>query len=1109
MNIIRKIINALLVSTLILSVNLSHATPPEAINIASQPLIVSSVVEPNLMLLMDTSGSMKAIVEDYDDTKTYGVCPSNLVLPRISNNRWIKHYFSVDNNGYPFFRYSGKHWGLSGNRSCFDKDARYYISLNNESTFKTYYNGNYLNYYFSNANQTNVDRFGVGALMKPGTVSRQMAGINALKNLVGTTDDNGINNMNIALAGFNNYDNRSNASRYYGATILSPLDDVDNGNHRRDLISAIEDLGASGGTPLASAASAIGRYFSIGTSPTYKISDSAKPFNNNSSTFNTNNKELFYSDGLKGPLPTRNVIQYSCQKNFMIALTDGEPSSDVNYHNILGAWDDGSVGGSNDFDDVLGALHDIDFRPDYTDGDADEISNLISYVIGFAIDFPLLERAAALGGGEYFTANNSAQLNASLAQATKSLLSKVGSVGAVTFSSAHLQSETTLFSATYNTGDWSGDLKAYTFTQTGEVASSPEWSASEKLNAMPHSDRNIMAYNDSTKTGVEFTYENLSGSALEQDLLSGPDINQSGGASDAADAALLLDYIRGDKSNEGILSHEYRSRDNLLGDIIDSSPFYIAKPNEKWPDYNPDHTVTFGSASKNYSKFKEKYKDRKEVIYVGANDGMLHGFSASVTSTPGKELFAYIPSAIASTDNNSGLHYLANQSYSHSYSVDDSPIARDVFIKSRVGGTKDWRTILVGGLRAGGRGIYALDVTDPDDFDNLSANADNIALWEFTNNDDPNLGYTYATPSIVKLNNKKWGVILGNGYNSGGSGTAQVFILFISKGINGEWRPGKDYIVLDTLVGSETIPNGLSATTIADLDNNGTADRIYAGDLEGNMWVFDISSDRHRDWETAYGSKVSPEPLFSAINEQGQKQPITIAPTITLNSKVMGQVGNLPNISVLFGTGRYLQADDVANYNDTMSFYSVWDSGKGNITRDGNSKNRGELKERAFKTQAADGTRSMDDAASKNEPIIYETTIAGQEPDYGWFIDLPETGERVLSKPRLRGGSVFFQTQTPSNAICESGGTSWLMVMDVNTGKYTSPPSFDANGDGHINSGDFGFVGVQMDQLVFATNIMEDQEIYLQDDEIETRHINEDLQMRSGVLSWFEYIKDW
>jgi len=397
------------------------------------------------------------------------------------------------------------------------------------------------------------------------------------------------------------------------------------------------------------------------------------------------------------------------------------------------------------------------------------------------------------------------------------------------------------------------------------------------------------------------------------------------------------------------------------------------------------------------------------------------------------------------------LHYLAEKDYGHRFYVDLTPSINDVYIKNR-SGSQAWRTILVGGLRAGGRGLYALDVSNGSQF-----SAANDILWEFTSKDDPDLGYTYSQPSIVMMPNGEWMAIVGNGYNSGedgdGDGKAKLFILKLEGGLDGAWQKDVDYWVIDTKAGSPTTPNGLSTVQVVDMNGDSVADRVYAGDLKGNMWAFDISGDSST-WGVAYGTTADPKPLFTAKDANGKAQPITTAPIIAFNPNVVTRAdktvsgvtepGNEPNLLVMFGTGKFLEMDDRQN-NDVMSYYSVWDANQA-------EKLRAQLKSRTLVT--AGGFRTITD----NGAIDWTS-------EFGWRMDLATNAaanigaERVVSGSQLLRKTLLFNTIIPDATICTAGGSGWLMGLDYDTGLTGNHPTFDTNKDGKVTNLDMPVAG--------------------------------------------------
>ncbi len=488
-------------------------------------------------------------------------------------------------------------------------------------------------------------------------------------------------------------------------------------------------------------------------------------------------------------------------------------------------------------------------------------------------------------------------------------------------------------------------------------------------------------------------------------------------------AKARLEYLRGDRSHEDNKGYKFRKRESLLGAIVHSRAIYVGKPMLGWPGAK-------------YAKFKTTHLDREPIIYVGANDGALHGFRAK----DGQEVIGYFPASVFDTAANSGLHYFTDPAYRHSYLVDGTPVVSDVFINNRATGRTSWRTVLVGTLRGGGRGLFALDVTNPGAF--AEANAKSVVMWEFNNTHDAHLGYTFSEPTITLMNDGRWAAITGNGYedtaDDGTGGQAQLFIIYLDGGIDGEWTEGDDYLRISTGAGSIANRNGLATPAVVDLNGDGTADRAYAGDLEGNLWAFDLSDRVAGSWKVAYGSKAKPRPVFVARSEDGTAQPITVEPVVTRQRAAPGEPS--PNLMVYFGTGRNILESDKTN-TASQSFYGVWDRRQGNLAR--NALARQKI---LFESVRAGGKGRVTDP---NLNVDYQWR---DDTHYGWYLDLPEKGERVVSDPKVLAGTVFFNTTIPDGAGCGFGGKGWMMSVATHNGGSPEKrqPAFDFDENGAI-----------------------------------------------------------
>lgn len=622
-----------------------------------------------------------------------------------------------------------------------------------------------------------------------------------------------------------------------------------------------------------------------------------------------------------------------------------------------------------------------------------------------------LWHAAYNGRGEFFNAQDPAALAQGMKSAFESVTRGKSASSSVAFNTSRITTNGILYQATFNPSDnWAGELTAIHLTSKGEIESEV-WNASSLLNLIDPDSRLILTYNDDSNTGIPFkTLDDLS-TRQKNDLNMSPSGTADGFGQDR------INYLRGDRSNEGPENgREFRERGTLLGDITYSTPVYVGKPELGYID-----DPSFGDGE--YSSFRSGNVSRQPVVYVGSNDGMLHGFLADT----GQEVFAYMPNQLFSNQANEGMHYLTDPNYGHRYYVDLAPTVSDVYINS------GWRTVLIGGYRAGGRGLFALDVTNPSAFS--EENADNTVLWEFTSDDDIDLGHTFSKPTMALMENGKWAAIFGNGYNDLGSGAAKLYILFLEQGLDGTWTPGVDYLKISTNAGSTSNRNGLSTPVLVDSNGNGKVDRIYAGDLTGNLWAFDVSQNTQGSWDVAYKSGGTPKPLFSA----GATQPITSKPVVARNPQVVTETGNKPNILVYFGTGQYLVNGDKSS-TGTQTFYGVWDNGGPTSSM---PRSRANLVE-----QTLDVANSTSDLrVTTNNPITFGS-------HYGWYFDLPTSRERVVTDPKVRGEYVFFTTLIPDTGVCDAKGEGWIMALKLANGGSPDKPVFDENNDGKVNSED-------------------------------------------------------
>ncbi len=626
--------------------------------------------------------------------------------------------------------------------------------------------------------------------------------------------------------------------------------------------------------------------------------------------------------------------------------------------------------------------------------------------------------AAVNGLGEAFTTYIPDIISDWLNQSLQDAAIQQGSAAAVAFNSASVGSDSRIFSASFNASNWSGRLIArelnsangrLTVGDDGSFLQTIDWEAGDVLtNDMAVSDRNLVTWNGSA--GVEFTWANLTDSQ-KNDL-------KAGGTD--AEGQERLAYHQGVRSLEG---SKYRTRASLLGDIVYSAPVMVSQPRMGWPDVDP-----FGDTGERYSHFRADHVDRAPTVYVGANDGMLHAFNATLdANSGGQERFAYIPGLVFDEATDAGLSYLTEPDYEHRYYVDLSPAVSDAYFDSGSGDA--WHTVLIGGLRAGGKGLFALDITDPVSLQGI--NAPELALWEFT---DERLGLVTEPVNIALVpwgnNNYEWVVIVGNGYNAT-TETTGLFLLKLEGGLDGVWTEDTDYQYIE-LAGAGS--HGLTSDVrLVDLDDDRVIDRIYAGDLEGNLWV--LVPNNQNDWASAYKQGNDPKPLFTADSGQA----ITAAPMVVRNPYTAD--GDDPNLLVLFGTGQYLTSADLVD-TSLQSFYGVWDNGSKELER-------ADLLAREIAESSAEHglIRNL-----SSEDLVWGS---GNSEYMGWYLDFDtKAGERVIQTPQVRNRTIIFNTTIPAaDDPCGSAGSSFRMFVDLD-GTDPDRAVFDLNADRQVNNDD-------------------------------------------------------
>ena len=584
---------------------------------------------------------------------------------------------------------------------------------------------------------------------------------------------------------------------------------------------------------------------------------------------------------------------------------------------------------------------------------------------------------------------------------------------------------------------------------TGKAATTNPISPAVAANPLPDS-RKIYTGQAGPKgamTTVEFKWGNLT--PEQKTSLQTSPVSPYTDQGDAA-GEKRLNYLRGSRADEiGFANGIFRARDRVLGDIINSNPTWYGAP----------ATYVRGD---DYSTFYDAHKNRTKAVYVGANDGMLHAFSAE----NGVELFAYVPNALYPH-----LNQLTDPAYAHRPYVD----GQMNILEAQVNGT--WKTILVSGFGGGAQGLFVLDVTDPANFASGSG-----AIWEFTDAHSKFVGNLMSPPVVAKFQTGKKTdgtpiyknfVVVPSGYNNyaadsnstateaGDEGKGVLLLLSLDKQASEDWTLGTNYHVLKTPVSDSALPNGLGTPALV-AGNDGVIRFAYAGDLQGNLWRFDFTSGDSTAWA------APSTPLFAAKDGSGSRQPITVQPSV-----VYAPGGGYV---VLFGTGKFVETADAqaANFK-TQSFYAIYDTTYDNVS------SRSKLAERTLTAYnslytTAGGASAQNNAFKVSGSVF--TYGTGSADKMGWFIDFKGsgttttggtttngTGERSVTNPLVSYGNLFFNSLMTGSNPCETGGgrTYGLCVL--------SGFPFDSSGncitDGSGVSGFISEVGMLSSPVLF------------------------------------------
>ncbi|WP_122575280.1 pilus assembly protein [Pseudomonas viridiflava] len=993
------------------------AAPVYAFTPAQVPLLSSSVVPPNLMLLVDNSGSMYNIIwaSGFDpnvnrpDIQYYSTqCLSGLItvpcpfISTISGGDTLA-VGDINATGVAGISLSC----LFGGRTIFRNGVRYCVVLPDPAgNGLTRYTADYLSYLIDLVTPGFFD-FGVRNYTN-GVIPNDFR-MNVAKTVATNLVSNNLT-LRIGLATFNepnNFDLGPGGRISRLVTDLSPVTastfqpavtQAQATANINALKQAIANLTPSANTPLAETYYEITRYFR-GMAP-------------------------FYQSAANYVSP----IQYRCQKNYGVVVTDGLPTYDRTFPTndpedvadttrSLPNWDLNAANDGNNLsgdgegdtlylDDLAKFAYDIDLRRDVSapGGDLTGKSwdtagfpkqNLSTYTIGFTANNQMLVDAAndAHGHGKYFQANDSSALDAALNLALSDIYAKAGSGGGAAANSASLQTGTRLFQTLYDPTDWHGTIKAYEIDSTTGDIGAVAWNTDTTIT--------------SSSTGP--TFETWNTQSLARIAM---DFNSLSAPQQTALNATLPTGVNGAQMiawAKGTANAALRSRTRLLGDLVNTN-LVVAIPSDKT-------STDFGTSTSYSTYLSAKASNMNPNVLVNANDGFFNVISAAT----GARSYAYMPSTaltslatVASTSYGSGVHR---------FTVDGQISVFD----TQAGPASAWRTVAVSGLGAGGKALFAVKL--------FEGTANNVsALWEVgapaisnTNNAFNNLGFTYSRPDSARMSDGTGIVVVGNGYGSF-TGRASLFVLNANTGALIAEIP-------TPVLNSET-DNGLSSVRLR-VNSQNVVQAAYAGDLKGRLWKFDLSSTAANGWKVAFNGA----PLFTA--PRGAAQPITVQPLI-LDHPLNGKI-------IYFGTGKFLETADKQT-TALQDFYAIWDADSGT-----GSTVEGNLQIQTVNTPPVI-VNGRTYYTSTTNPVDWSTKK-------GWYMPLstvdPYIGERIIFPPQPIQTRIAFTTAAVNSSDpCESRGVGRLFELDAATGGMLSSPFIDTNGDNVLDARDQLFSGI-------------------------------------------------
>lgn len=617
--------------------------------------------------------------------------------------------------------------------------------------------------------------------------------------------------------------------------------------------------------------------------------------------------------------------------------------------------------------------------------------------------------------GELVNARTPADITDAMRRILAAVMAGASPSGTLALTGSRISTRSLTVQPSYEIGnegtDWFSELAAFQLAMdpvTRLVTETQIWEASDRLGVTSVAARRNQTWYGAGSTARQFNSANVDNlSTLCNNPRPGMSRCSAGDITTrlGINISQAVDYLMGDTTNEVRLGGVLRDRTTLLGDIVNSTPV-VSAPTD---DYGYRSLPSpYGTTYNTYMSAKEA---RPAMVYVGANDGMLHAFHGGIdhegnldTANGGRQQFAYIPRAVLGHMGNLLYPYLeadgGDQRFDHRYFVDGPLTVSDAYY----GGS--WKTVLVGTAGAGGRTVFGLNVSDPTSFTAASR------LWEVDDQHSTpavrnNIGHVLGKPVVVPVKTGPapgtvaWKAIFGNGYNSN-DGKAVLFVVDIQTGavqMTEAVEPGAptagtnglgNIVVVDRWGGSDMALNA----------RDGFADTVYAADQKGAIWKFDL-----RTMVPSIDTPVFTTQEHTSEDGQVYRQPIIGGLTAT--------AGRGAGVMLLFGTGSFSFVNDAGD-ESIQSIYGVLDVNAAGTL------DSSDLFQRSIETSGED-TRTISTAGM---PFGYS----------GWYLNLP-AGERAVGYPRVASGVLFIPTYAPTIADgCSTQGMNWLYGLNTRTG---------------------------------------------------------------------------